>query len=50
VNSAPSVDQRPVALVEVKEPLKLRRRRRLNVPAVASELAGAQEIKRHGPD
>jgi hypothetical protein len=49
VITAMSRDQRPVALVEVKEPLKLRNRRRLAVAAVARQLGRAQEIDRHGP-
>ena len=49
VISAASRDQRPVSLVEVKEPLKLSHRRCLGVAAVGRELAGAQEIDRHGP-
>jgi len=49
VITAPSRDQHPVSLVEVKEPLKLSHRRRLSVAAVARQLAGAQEIDRHDP-
>jgi hypothetical protein len=50
VIAAASHDQRPVSLIEVKEPLKLSHRRWIAVTAVASQLAGAQEINRHGPD
>ena len=49
VIAAASRDQRPVSLIEVKEPLKLRCGRRFAVAAVARQLAGAQEINRHGP-
>jgi hypothetical protein len=49
VIAAASRDQRPVPLIEVKEPLKLRCGRRFAVAAVARQLAGAQEINRHGP-
>jgi hypothetical protein len=49
VIAAAAVDQRAVAVVEVKEPIELRCRWRLVVAAVGGELAAAQEIDRHGP-
>jgi hypothetical protein len=48
VIAATSVDQRPVTLVEVKEPLKLRQRG-LGVATVGGNLPRAQEIDRHRP-
>jgi hypothetical protein len=49
VIAATAVDQPPVALVEMKEPIELRHRWLLAVAAVGGELAAAQEIDRHGP-
>ena len=40
-------DSLTVAVVEVKEPLQLTRRRRLAVAAVAGDLSGAEKIDRH---
>ncbi|HEX9373715.1 MAG TPA: hypothetical protein VF897_22065, partial [Roseiflexaceae bacterium] len=48
VLAAAAIDQHPVAIVEVKEPLQLRRRRRLGIAAVRGPVLSAQEINRHG--
>ena len=47
VIAAAAVDQRPVAIIEVKEPIQLRDRRRLGVAPVGGQLAGADEVNRH---
>lgn len=47
VIAAAAIDRYPVALIEVKEPLQLRRRRRLAVAAVARELTAGEKVDRH---
>jgi hypothetical protein len=50
VIAAAAIDQRRVAVVEVKEPIQLRRRRRLAVATVARELTAGEEVDGHrGP-